>query len=63
MESKKRVPKRWKIVIQGLPLAGAAATNFLPLPRLEQQFVMLIVLLWVQTFFISEAFLNGKKHQ
>jgi hypothetical protein len=56
MESKKRVLKRWKIVIQGLPLAGAAATNFLPLPRLEQQFVMLIVLLWSKRSLSAKLF-------
>jgi len=42
---KKRIPKGWKLVIQGLPLAAAAATTFLPLQRLGQQFIMLIVLL------------------
>jgi hypothetical protein len=55
--------KGWKIVIQALPLAGAAVTVFLPLQRLAQQYVMLIVLLWIQTFFISEVFLYGKKHR
>jgi len=56
---KKSVPKVWKLVIQGLPLAGAAGTVFLPLPRLGQQFVMLIVLLWLQVFFILECFIAG----
>jgi hypothetical protein len=53
----------WKIVIQGLPLAGAAGTVFFPLQRLGQQFAVLIVLLWIQVFFIGEIFLAGKKHQ
>jgi hypothetical protein len=61
MRAKKDL-KVWKIVIQGLPLAGAAGTVFLPLQRMEQQFVMLIVLLWIQAFFISEVLLNWKKH-
>ncbi len=56
---KKRVPKGWKLVIQGLPLAAAAVTVFLPLQRLGQQFIMLIVLLWLQVFFIVECFLAG----
>ena len=56
---KKRIPKGWKLVIQGLPLAGAAVTALLPLPRLGQQFVMLIVLLWLQVFLIVECFLAG----
>ncbi|HEY5157870.1 MAG TPA: hypothetical protein VII93_07920 [Anaerolineales bacterium] len=55
----KRVFKGWKLVIQGLPLAAAAATVFLPLQRLGQQFVMLIVLLWLQVFLIVECFLAG----
>jgi hypothetical protein len=54
---KKRVPKGWKLVIQGLPLTAAAVTVFLPLHRLGQQFVMLIVLLWLQVFFIVECFI------
>jgi hypothetical protein len=49
------------LVIEGLPLAGAAATAFLPLPRLGQQISMLIVLLWLQVFFIVECFLAGIK--
>jgi hypothetical protein len=57
---KKGIPKGWKLVIQGLPLAGAAATTFLPLQRLGQQFIMLIVLLWLQVFFIVECFIAGK---
>jgi len=55
--AKKKIPKVWKLVIQGLPLAAAAGTAFLPLPRLDQQFVILIVLVWLQVFFIAEFFL------
>jgi hypothetical protein len=58
-KKKKRISKGWKWVIQALPLAGAAFTAFLPLPRLGQQFVMLIALLWLQVFFIVECFLAG----
>jgi hypothetical protein len=57
---KKRIPKGWKLVIQGLPLAAAASANLLPLQRLGQQFIMLIVLLWLQTFLIFEWFLAGR---
>jgi hypothetical protein len=56
----KRISKGWKIIVQGLPLAGAAATTFFPLQRLGQQFTMLIVLVWLQVFFIIECFLAGK---
>jgi hypothetical protein len=47
------------LVIQGLPLAGAAVTTFLPISRFGQQFSMLIVLLWLQVFFIVECFFAG----
>jgi len=59
---KKRIksPKGWKLVIQGLPLMAAVATVFLPLQRLGQQFVVLIVLIWLQVFFIVECFLIAK---
>lgn len=56
---KKRIPKALKLVIQGLPLAGAAVTTFLPISRFGQQFSMLIVLLWLQVFFIVECFFAG----
>jgi hypothetical protein len=56
---RKSILKGWKLVIQGLPLAAAAATVFLPLQRLGQQFSMLIVLLWLQVFFIVECFFAG----
>ena len=57
---KKKLPKTMKLALQGLPLAGAALTALLPIPRLGQQFVILIVLLWIQVFFLVEAFLAGK---
>jgi hypothetical protein len=56
---KKRISKGWKLVIQGLPLAAAAGTVFLPLQRLGQQFIILIVLLWLQVFFIVECLFAG----
>ena len=57
---KKKIPRSLKRAIQGLPLAAAALTAFLPQPRLGQQFSVLIVLLWVQVFFVSEILLSGK---
>jgi len=44
----------------GIPLAMAAGASLLPLQRSGQQFVILIVLLWIQVFFIFECFLVGK---
>ena len=57
---KKRFPRNLKLLIQGLPLVAAGATAFLPLQGLGQQFVVLIVLLWLQVFFIVEIFLAGR---
>jgi hypothetical protein len=60
---KKKTIRSLKLMIQGLPLAGAAGTVFLPLHRLQQQFVMLAILVWIHTFFISETFLVRKGNQ
>jgi hypothetical protein len=59
MEKKKK-SKRWKLVIQALPIAAGAGTTFLPLQRLGQQFTMLIVLVWLQVFFVIECFMANK---
>ena len=48
----------WRLVIQSLPVAGAVGTALLPLQRIGQQFLILIVLLWIQVFFIIEIFLG-----
>jgi hypothetical protein len=60
MKKGKKIPKGWRPVILGLPLAGAAATVFMPLSRLGQQFSVLIVLVWLQVFFIVECLLAGR---
>jgi hypothetical protein len=57
---KNKISKGWRMVIQGLPLAAAAITAFIPLPRLGQQISMLVVLLWFQVFLIVEVFLAGR---
>jgi hypothetical protein len=54
---KKNLSKGLKLLVQGLPLAGAA---LLPVSRLGTQVVMLIVLVWLQVFFIVECFLAGR---
>jgi hypothetical protein len=58
--AKRKIPRGWKLVIQGLPLLAAAGAALLPLQRFGQQFIILIVLLWIQVFFIVECFLAGK---
>ena len=60
MKENKKRSISWKLVIQGLPIAAAAGSAFLPLQRLGQQFIMLMVLLWMQVFFIIECFLINK---
>jgi hypothetical protein len=57
---KKGISRGLKWVIRGLPLAGVAATVFLPLSRFGQQFTVLIVLVWLQVFLIFECFLSGQ---
>jgi hypothetical protein len=59
-DMKKKKSISWKLVIQGLPIAAAAGSALLPLQRFGQQFVMLIVLVWIQVFFIIECFLVNR---
>ncbi len=54
---KKRVTKVWVRIIQGLPLAGVIGATFSPLSRLGQQFIVLVVLVWIEVFFLAECFL------
>lgn len=56
----RKFPKAVKYSIRTLPLAGVVASSFLNLSRFGQQFMILIVLLWIQVFFILEVFLAGK---
>jgi hypothetical protein len=58
--SVKKLPKAVKMAIRTLPLAGAASTVFFNFTRLEQQLMILIVLVWVQVYFVLELFLAGK---
>ncbi len=56
---KKRATKVWVRIIQGLPLAGVVGATFSPLSRLGQQFVVLVVLVWIEVFFLAECiFIN-----
>jgi hypothetical protein len=59
----KSVHKGWKIAIQGLPLVGAAGTTLLPLQQAGHQFAILIVLVWIQVFFLTESFLARRKNK
>ena len=54
---KNKIRKNVKYVIWGLPLVSAIGASLLPLSRLSQQFLMLIVLIWIPVFFVTESFL------
>ncbi len=57
----KKLPKKMKLFLQTLPLVGVIVTSFLPsFQRSGQQMLMLIVLLWVQVYFITASFIIGK---
>jgi hypothetical protein len=60
MVSKRKLSKTVKYILRALPLAGAAASVSLPLSRVGQQFMVLVVLVWVQAYFILEIFLAGR---
>ena len=53
----KKLPRVVKWTIRALPLAGAGATVFFNPTRIEQQLSILVVLVWVQVYFIFELFL------
>ncbi len=56
----KKLPRAAKYALRALPLAGAAASTLIPLSRAGQQFMILIVLVWVQVYFVLELFLAGR---
>ncbi len=58
--ARKRILKIIKIAAPGLPLVGVVGTEFFHLTQFSQQFMILIILVWVQAFFIYEIFLPGK---
>jgi hypothetical protein len=56
----KKLPKTVKYALRTLPLAGAVASSFLPLQQIGRQFLILIVLVWVQVYFVLELFMAGR---
>jgi len=53
---RKGLSGKLKYVIRGMPLLAAVAASLLPLSKISQQLVILIVLLWIQVFFIFDCF-------
>jgi hypothetical protein len=57
---KRKIDKRLNLAIQGVPLAGIVVGSLLPIRQSGQQFLVLIILLWIQVFFIVECFVFGR---
>lgn len=60
MINKKKIQEAVHITLGGLPLIGILYGSFLPLQKTSQQLLVLALLIWLQTFFIIEVFLNGR---
>ena len=60
VKKSRKFPKVWRLAIESLPLAGAIGASLLPLQRVGQQFLMLVVLIWLQVFFLIECLLANK---
>jgi len=60
MLKEKRISRGIRIVIQGLPLVAILGASLLPLSQRANQFLMLITLLWLQIFIISECYLSNR---
>ena len=57
--SKEKIQKTVRYIVIGLPLIGVAGANFLNIPAIAHQFLVLIVLLWFQVYLFFEVF-SGK---
>jgi hypothetical protein len=56
-EMKKKLDRRFfKIIMLGLPLAGAMGASLLPLQQFGHQFLMLILFIWLQAVILFECF-------
>jgi hypothetical protein len=55
-----KIRKFLRYALIGLPLAGVLVADFLPLTARAQQFLIMIVLIWLQVFFLFEVFMSGK---
>lgn len=59
-KSRRKLSKPIKYILQGLPLAGAASSVFLPLGQFARQFMVLVVVMWMQVYFVMGLFDTGK---
>ena len=58
--SKRKVQKIALYILLSLPLAGAVVADLMPISARSQQFLMMIVLIWAQVFFVFEMFQTGR---
>jgi hypothetical protein len=53
---KKRIVKGLKLIARGLPIVAAAVASFLPIPPVGRQLLILVMLVWLQVFFVMDSF-------
>jgi hypothetical protein len=58
--SKEKLKKTILFVICGLPLVGVTIADMLTVSARAHQFLILIILIWFQVFFLFEVFSIGK---
>jgi len=52
--------KNMRYFIRVLPLAGIIVSAFLPLSPIGRQLLVLVLLVWLQIYFLLDVFLFGK---
>ena len=57
--AKSKLKQTLKWILAGLPLGVVIGSSFLPLQTWMQQTLILVVLLWMQAFFMFYAFSAG----
>jgi hypothetical protein len=58
--AKEKLKKTILFAICGLPLVGVTIANMLTVSARAHQFLILIILIWFQVFFLFEVFSIGK---
>jgi hypothetical protein len=57
---REKIRKMLRYTFIGLPLVGVLVADLLTQTVRAQQFLIMIVLIWLQVFFIFECFMPGK---
>jgi hypothetical protein len=60
MLKKMGISRTVKFMIRGLPLVGAIVASQFALSVRASQFLILIVLIWLQVFVVTECFMYGR---